>query len=71
MELERNFMKFFAEFQKEIAKLQANLNYLNDLVSILEFFNGQYNNNNKKKQFHVVRNFPILSENPLMKQSIG
>lgn len=51
MELERDFTKFFGEFQEEIAKLQANLNYLNDLVSKMQFgifFNGQYNidNNN-------------------------
>lgn len=38
MELESDFTKFFGEFQEEIAKLQANLNFLNDLVSDLEYF---------------------------------
>lgn len=41
MELQSDFAKIYGEFQEEIAKLQANLNFLNDLVRGLEYFQWQ------------------------------
>lgn len=49
MELDRDFTKFYGEFQEEIAKIQANLNYLNDLVS--DFNEENYNNSNHSIPF--------------------